>query len=222
MRFYEGVVYDVRLAVWPTATGVDYHILDRKSKKKAFLKCGLDREIRVGDQAVLVLYKGKKQKVIKLPFVKENERLVCDLPAFLEQNGVRYKIYKKPGTNCGGKYWDSISYREIACKNGELQWGSDWCVDWRNYWIGIRYNNSFPIIGGKKVAGLRFLMESYHAESEETLEWFKKSMEEQVVLTWHELGQVLDKLGLSKDTSFFDIQFCDDSIIEGNKINWEN
>lgn len=220
MRFYEGVVYDVGLAVGPRADGVYYHILDRKSEKRAFLKCGQGRELRLGDRAVLVLYKGKKRKIMKLPFTKEGERLVCDLPEFLEQCGVRTKVYKRPERNCGGDYWDSISYSECVCKNGELWWGSDWHIDWREYWIGICYNGNFPIIGGKKVSRLRFWSESYHAESEETLEWFRQSLGEQVTLSQRDFGQVLDRLGLRKESALFEITFCDESKITGKDINW--
>lgn len=222
IRFYEGLVYDVRLAVWPTEKGVYYHILHRREKggRVAYLKCGFDRELQVNEHAKLVLERGKKRKLMSIPFVKEEGRLVCDLPEFLKQLGIRYKVYKRPDRNCGGCTWDSISYSECTCKNGELWWGSDWHIDWREYWLGIAYRANFPVIGGRKVAIIRFWSEGYRAESEETLEWFKHSMEEQVTMSWKEFGQVLDDLGLQKRSLFLMVSFCDGGETDGKKIEW--
>lgn len=222
IRFYEGLVYDVWLAVWPTEKGVSYHILLRRELegREAFLKCGFDRELQVNEHTMLVLERGKKRKVMRIPFAKVEGRLVCDLPEFLKQLGVRYKLYKRPERNCGGCTWDSISHSEGVCKNGELWWGSDWCIDWREYWLGIQYNANFPVIDGKKVLRIRFWSESYKAESEETLTWFKNSMAEQVTMSWKEFGQVLDKLGLRKESPFLFIYFCDGSETDGRKIEW--
>ena len=222
IRFYEGFVYDVRLAVWPDEKGVDYHILRTREwdGRAAFLKCGFDRELRVNEHTMLVLERGKKRKVMRIPFVKEEGRLVCDLPEFLKQLGISYTLYKRPQRNCGGCAWDSISHSECVSKNGELWWGSDWHIDWREYWIGIQYNANFPVIDGKKVLRIRFWSEGHKAEAEETLAWFKQTMEEQVTMSWKEFGVEIDHLGLRKDSPFLIITFCDGSEVKGNQVDW--
>ena len=86
MRFYEGSVYDVWSAVYPEKKGVWYQVLDVRDDKKhkpAYIKLGYDRELKVKDNAKLILTDNKLDKVVSIPFTKEDGRLVFDLPAYL-------------------------------------------------------------------------------------------------------------------------------------------
>ena len=222
IRFYEGLVYDVWLAVWPTQKGVNYYILHQRGLggREAYIKCGFDRTLWVNEHAKLILERDKKRKIISLPFVKEEGCLVCNLPEFLKKQGVHYQVYKCPKRNCKGYAWNSISYSECVCKNGELCWGSDMHIDWREYWLGIYYNAGFPIFNGKKVSRIQFWSEGQQAEEKQTLEWFKSTIVEQVTMSWKEFGQKLDTLGLRKESPFLEITFCDGTMLKGDRVDW--
>lgn len=222
VRFYEGLIFGVQMAVCPTKAGVSYCILHmhKKRGREAYIKCGFEREIRVNEHARFILKNGKKLKILKLPFVKEDGRLVCDLPMFLKQRGIRYKIYKRPGQDCMKNSWNDAAYNECICKNGEICWGSEyWSSDWgREYWLNITYNACFPIINEKKISGIAFWSLGKESESKETIEWFRKSMEEKMTMSWKEFGMVLDELGLPKKGGY--ITFCDGSWMQGSDVDW--
>ena len=78
------------------------------------------------------------------------------------------------------------------------------------------------LLVGKRCRDYAFCQKNHHAESEETLGWFKQSMEEQMHLSWREFGQVLENLGLRKESALFEITFCDGKLMVGKGINWND
>lgn len=220
MRFYEGSVYDVWSAVYPEKKGVWYQVLDVRDDKKhkpAYIKLGYDRELKVKDNAKLIWTENKLDKVVSIPFTKEDGRLVFDLPAYLKERKIKFKLYKRL-TNCAGDSWDMIAYLAIVCSAGVIGWGDDWCIDYREYWMNITYQKNYPELDGKRVKQFRFDRNTSHLDTEEILSWFKDTLEHRKKLSYQEFGEQIDRWGLWKESYFNEIRFCDGSSITGDKI----
>lgn len=222
MRFYKGYMYDIWTAVYPEKDGICYQIMDvwdDKSHKPAFIKVGYDRELKVKDNAKLLWTENKKDKVVSIPFVKEDGRLVFDLPAYLKERKVKFKLYKKR-TNCAGDSWYKVVYQAIVSSAGEIAWGSDWCIDYREYWLNITYQKNYPEMEGRRVKQICIDRETNHMDREEILTWFQNSMEEKKKITYADLGKILEQWGLRKESPFMEIRFRDGSRVTGCDL-WE-
>ena len=224
MLFYRGYIYDVWTAVYPVSKGISYRILDvrdNRKRKTAYIKCGFDRMLQVTEKARLIMRIGLKTKIIKIPFEKAEGRMTFDLAKYLSDNSIRYKIYKREGKNCAGDKWNEMAYELSICKNGEILWGSDWCIDYREFWINIIYTKNYPCIGGKELSKFVIQREINRMDSEDIRNWFENSMVERINITWKELGAILDELGIHKTNHFFDIYFRDGTSLRGSEIDWE-
>lgn len=226
MRFYKGVTYSFKSAVFPIGD-YSYEILDVESPdgKSGFLLFGYDRERKIGAASRIIISRkvgGEwKDRIYKIPFVRENKRLVFDLPQYLKENGLRYKLYKRFSL-----YERCISdgcTPQIYCKNGNISWGSEWCVDYSEFWLSVYYAPHFGTkIGGKKVKWLRFASETNRTDTDAILDCFSKSMEQSQNLSYSEFGKILERIGLHKENHFFEIQFYDGSSVCGHEIDWDN
>ncbi len=220
MRFYEANVYDVWCAVWPKQEGICYQVmdvLDNKKHKPAYIKLGYDRELKVKDNAKLLWTENKKDKVISIPFTNEDGRLVFDLPAYLKERKVKFKLYKKL-TNCGGDSWDQVAYTAIVSSAGEICWGSDWCIDYREYWMNVTYQKNYPELDGKRVKQFRFDNHITHLDTVEILSWFKDTLETCKKITSEEFRKQVEQWGFGAESPFIIIRFCDESIITWKDI----
>lgn len=97
--------------------------------------------------------KGIDQQLI--PFERTDDKYICDLPVFLEENGIRME--KAGGRCCDGTKWNQKDFTEkvYVCRQGMLSLGES------PYW-GDQYEFYFadedirPRLGGKDIKILRF------------------------------------------------------------------
>ena len=212
MRFYEGSVYDVWSAVYPEQRGICYQILDvcdHKKHKPAYIKLGYDRELRVKDNAKLIWTENKKDKVVSIPFTREDGRLVFDLPAYLKERKVKFKLYKRR-TNFAGVFWDTVAYLAVVSNSGDIAWGKDWCIDHYEYWINITYQKNFPELDGNKVKQFRFdSVISHHFDNEKMISWFKDTLEFPTKITSEEFRKQIERWGFWEESPGIIVHFCD-------------
>ncbi len=221
MRFYEGSVYDVWSAVYPEQRGICYQVLDvcdHKKHKPAYIKLGYDRELKVKDNAKLIWTENKKDKVVSIPFIKEDGRLVFDLPAYLKERKIKFKLYKRL-TNCAGDSWDTVSYHTVVSNSGDIVWGRNWCIDRYEYWMAITYQKNFPELDGNKVKQFRFdSVISHHFDDERIISWFKDTIEFSMKITSEEFRKQIERWGFWEESPEIIIFFCDESIITWKDI----
>lgn len=224
MRFYYGPVYNVGSAVKLTAKGFYYYIQNIKNDKKqcpAYVKCGLDRELRVGNEARLILYNQEKQKIIKIPFEKdETGRLIFDLSAYFDQQKLPHKIYKYPSPDCHGNRWNWESFLADFCKNGTIMWNSISCVDYTEYSFSAEYPKKLLFIDGNPVQKISIDRALWDMDTKEIREWFEASYQEEKRFSFKEFGHILDSLGINKENHFLEIQFLGGMQVSGSKIDW--
>lgn len=224
MRFYRGYAYEVWTVVYPVTKGILYQILEVRDKgktKKAYVKCGFDRMLEVTENARLIMYIGKKNKIIKIPFEKIEGRMIFDLGKYLSDNNISYRIYKRDQKTCTGDTWNDRAYELSICKNGEIMWGSDWCIDYSEFWMTIKYKKNYLCVEGKEISKINVWGAISRLDSEDMHSWFENSMVEKINMTWKELGTILDKWEIHKDNIGFMITFRDGTELSGNKIDWE-
>lgn len=151
-RIYYGGIYPVKGAVFLTDMEFDYQILDVYSQTKklrnAYIQCGYDRELKVQENAKIILYRhGKKCKIISIPFKNENGRLVFDLLNYFKENKMRFKLYKRDTVgDCGGTRWNSTSYRSGFSSKAEIGWDSSTFVDYSEYCFWIDFHEKILYI----------------------------------------------------------------------------
>ena len=224
MRFYYGPVYDVGSAVKLTDKGVYYYIQDIKNDKKqcpTYVKCGLDRELRVGNEARLILYNEGKQKIIKIPFEKdESGRFIFDLPAYFDQIKLHYKIYKRPATDCHGNRWNWESFVADFCKDGTIMWNSFSCIDYVEYLFSAEYKKRLLFVDGKPVQKISIDRAVRDMNTKAVREWFEESYGEEKRFSYKEFGDIFDSLGINKENHFLEIRFFDGTRVSGSKIDW--
>lgn len=230
MRFYKGMTYNFTTAVRPVGE-FRYEILDVAASdgKTGCVLYGFDREHIVGAASRIILNRkinGRwKKRIIKIPFERKNGKFVFDLPDYLKKNGLKFKLYKREKLYEGGC---TASHDPcIYCKNGSISWGSNWCVDYSEYWLSVDYNSSYSgmEINGKKVEWISFDRETHWTDTPEILEYFMKTLEEPQNLSYKEFGKVLDELHLHKENHFLRICLNNGNspalLEKGAEIDWE-
>lgn len=223
MRFYSGNVVGFNSAVSTTSDGIMYSVIDVNDKKgrKGIVKFGYDREYEVGLGSLILIEKKVgniyKRSLHRIHFNYVNGRYVFDLIEFLEDKNIRYKLYKRYNLSegcCGG-------YNTIISAYGEIVYGSNWCIDYREYYANINFwkRNHTMSINGKKVDS--FLIDrdtAWQVTKEEALAWYQSLIEEARNYGYEELGQKLDELGINKNNHFLEIRFTDGTCVTGGVI----
>lgn len=226
MRFYEGWTYNFKTAVRPVG---DYYYevlsVPTPDGKQGYVRFGFERSFKIGAASRIMIHRKInnkwKARLYKIPFVRENGRLVFDLPEYLKKNGLRYKLYKRYDlydNDCLASH-----NPKIFCKNGIIEWGSEEYYGIKN-WIDAKYepNSSCMKIHGKKVDWIGIKNESNETSTTEIIDYFRKTMEESQILSYYEFGMILDKLKLHKENSFLTIKFTNGASVAGNEIDWND
>lgn len=87
----------------------------------AYIKCGLDRELEVHQNAKIILTRPKKKpKIISIPFKNQDGRLVFDLPYYFKEKKMKFKLYKRDTRDCSGKEWNQVTHIIGISSKGEI------------------------------------------------------------------------------------------------------
>lgn len=205
MRIYSGSIYPVQGIVRITDEGLSYDILDIYYKgERAYILCGYNRRLLVTTNAKILLYrKGRKTKIISIPFVKDdNNQYVFDLPTYFKSQNISVKLYKRQqGGDCLGTPWNSTSTVEVWCKNGH----GGFCsigYDIRYY---VDFDSKVLFINGRAVKYLSY--SSADGIGNQAKEAGKKLLFDQHHYSWSTFGEYLESFGLKRANltlGFFD------------------
>lgn len=222
MKFYKGYLYDIWTAVYPETENVRYQILEVKNPKKcspAYIKVGYERELEVNKNTKLLWMKDKRHRIIDIPFMEEDGRLIFDLPEFLTKRKTPFTLQRKP-TNCIKEPWNRVACPCITCSAGLICWGGEARMNDYEYWLSVSYQSNYPEIDGQSVECFRFDRNTSHMNIPEILSWFQNSMENKVRMTYEELKELFANWGIGKESLYTEIRFCDGNKITGTDI-WE-
>ena len=222
MRFYKGYVIGFKTAVNPVGD-VGYKVIDVRDAKgrQGIIKIGYDRDRTLSLGSIIVISRKVKdvwkKKIYKIKFTREDGKYVFDLPEFLSSLNIKYKLYKRYDPykeNCEG------GYETIICARGDISMGSDWCIDYTEYWDSVSFNEKrYSIkINGKQVSYIN--NRRLTSQNDKAIEWYKSILEKgsECDFSYEELGRIFDELGIKKSYSFLEIRFWDGELLSGNQI----
>lgn len=221
MRFYEGYVLGYINAVWPVDDNVSYRIVDVRDARgrRGIIRFGYEREDAIGLSSIIVINRkiGKtwKKRIYKMKFIREDGKDIFDLPDFLRSKGIKYKLYKRY-TLTGG-YCLGGGYNTIICARGDIVMGLDYFSEYGES-VSFAEKRYSIRINGREVSYInRSRLTSYNRKA---VDWYKILLEKgaEFDLSYEELGQVLDDLGIDKTDSCLEFQFWDGETISGDKV----
>ena len=209
MRIYSGGIYPVQGIVRITDEDLSYDILNIQDKgKRAYILCGFNRRLLVTTHAKILLYRrGKKTKIISIPFVKnEANEYVFDLPSYFKSQHISVKLYKRQqGGDCIGTSWNSVSRLELWCKNGYGGF-STFSYDKCYY---LNFDSKVLFINGRAVKYLSY--SSADRISNQAKEAGKKLLFDQHHYSWSTFGEYLESFGLKRAN--LTLRFFDEKMI---------
>lgn len=221
MRFYDGWIYSFDTAVSPQTDGFYCEFLDIKSSpKKGYIHYGYDRYFKVGSSSKMILhFKNDKgawsEKMIKIPFEKNGDRLEFDYPLYLKSMGMKYKLYKRANIyNACNSDYHMIFSKNADIQDVQLIKSSDYNV----YRISIFYKKPLLRINGKVVYCI--CLPKYYPTGEETIDFIKEHLEEKYSLSYAEFAELAGKFGIKVDNCETQIAFTDGTSLYGQNIDW--
>ena len=225
MRVYHGDVYCLGNVIKLKKKGFNFYVQNTESNTKnhnAYIKCGYNRELPIGDKARIILYDDRgKQKIVKIPFSKDvTDRLVFNLPEYFKKMNLPHKVYKYPRKDCYGNSWNTASFIATYCKNGTLIWNSYTCGDYEEYSLLAEYRKRKLFIEGKPVKKISIDRALRDMNTKYIKKWFEDSFQESKQFSYKEFGIIFDSLEIEKRNYFFKIEFFDGTCISSSKINW--
>ncbi len=220
MRIYEGHVYSLDSAVAPLTPDFNYYFLSIPGKKRGFVHYGFDRWYEIGSESRLFLKTRSKKgvwssKQLKVPFVRNNNRLEFDLPAYLTELGIKTRLYK----NYDFLHGCDTNYHMIYCKNAIVCSGSEYVIDYPMFWVRIEFPRPFLTVNGKPVL---LITDSSGNQFNGFNDFIKEHLEEPADLTYPQLLELAHRFADNPCSTSFEIWFRDRSIVKGNTIDWVN
>ena len=221
MRFYEGYVLGYINAVCPLDDNVSYRVVDVRDARgrRGIIRFGYEREDTIGLGSIIVIVRkiGNtwKRRIYKMKFSREEGKYIFDLPDFLRSKGIKYKLYKR--YTLSGGYCMGGGYNTIICARGDIVMGLDYYSEYSES-VYFREKRHSIKINDKKVSLIyRSRLTSY---DHKIIDWYKSLLEkgDELNLSYEELGQMLDELGIEKTDSDLEIHFSDGESVTGDKI----
>ena len=218
MRFYSGIVYRLDDAVRPTDGNFSYFILDIRGEESGYIHFGYERYFKVG-AASRLFWEIKENgrwvtRHLRIPFVKRGGRLEFDLPEYLKSKGIRFKLYKRYNFYEGCNTCYGLTY----CKNAEIITDSIW-MDGTVYYLTIIFEKPVLRLAGRIVD--KISAESLHSFGD-FIDFLKLHLDQPINLSFAELGEIIERFKVRKDSPFLVIKYADNTEAKGDQIDWND